>query len=77
MTVKKETREERDDVFSFWDIQKQLSDNKDTIVEVEVKIEECTLVELEKRISYFETNILEFTAKIEVEKSKLELIKKL
>ena len=41
MTIRKETREERNDVFSFLTTKKQLNEN-DEIVEVEVPVKENT-----------------------------------
>jgi len=74
MVVKNELREERNDVFSFWEMKNQLNETQDAIIEVETKIEECTILELEKRISEAQQQILDLTAKIELEQSKIELI---
>jgi len=77
MIVKHEIREERTDVYSFWDLKKQLNESQDAIEEIEEKIEEATILELEKRISDFETQIVEITAKIEIEHGKIKLINSL
>lgn len=74
MIVKNELREEREDVFSFWEMKNQLNEAQDAIIEVETKIEECTLVELATRITDFENQIIDLTAKIALEKSKIDLI---
>jgi hypothetical protein len=74
MIAKKEFREEREDVFSFWEMKTQLNEMQDAIIEVETKIEECTILELEKRISDTQQQILDLTTKVELEQSKIELI---
>jgi len=74
MTVKNEIREERNDVYSFWEMKNQLNETQDAVIEVETKIEECTILELEKRIEESEKQILELNAKIALDKSKIELI---
>jgi hypothetical protein len=74
MIAKKEFREEREDVFSFWEMKTQLNEMQDAIIEVETKIEECTILELEKRISEAQQQILDLTTKVELEQSKIELI---
>jgi hypothetical protein len=74
MIAKKEFREEREDVFSFWEMKTQLNETQDAIIEVETKIEECTIVDLEKRIAESEKQILDLTTKVELEQSKIELI---
>lgn len=75
MIVKHEIREERNDVFSFWENVPTIENGK--IVQVETKIEETTLVDLEKRIVDAEKQILEITEKIALDKSKIVLIKAL
>lgn len=74
MVVKAEVREEREDVFSFWEMKNQLNETQDAIIEVETKIEECTIVDLVTRITDFENQIIDLTAKIALEKSKIDLI---
>jgi hypothetical protein len=74
MIAKKEFREEREDVYSFWEMKTQLNEMQDAIIEVETKIEECTILELEKRISDTQQRILDLTTKVELEQSKIELI---
>lgn len=74
MTVKNEIREERNDVFSFWEMKPQLNETQDAIIEVETKLEECTIVDLEKRIEEIEKQILELNAKIALDISKIALI---
>ena len=77
MIVKAEIREERNDVFSFWEMKTQLNETQDSIIEVETKIEECTIIELEKRIADDEQQIIDLTAKITLDKSKIDLINSL
>jgi hypothetical protein len=74
MKVVQEIREERNDVYSFWDVKKQLNDDNDVIIEVDEKIEETTLIELQKRIADLEKVILDSTDKIALENSKINLI---
>tara|TARA_R110000851_G_scaffold236183_1_gene388798 strand:+ start:663 stop:890 length:228 start_codon:yes stop_codon:yes gene_type:complete len=75
MTVKNEIREERNDVFSFWESVPTIKNSK--IIKVETKIEETTVIELQKTIADSEQQILDLTAKIELENSKIELIENL
>jgi len=75
MIVKAEIREERTDVFSFWENVPTIENGK--IVQVETKIEECTVLELEKRISEAEQQIIDLTDKIALENSKIDLINSL
>jgi hypothetical protein len=77
MIAKLEIREERNDVYSFWEMKTQLNETQDAIIEVETKIEECTIVELQKRIEESEKQILELNAKIALENSKIQLINSL
>lgn len=72
MTAKIEIREDRNDVFSFQENVPTIENGK--IIQVETKIEECTVSELEKRILEAEKQILDLTAKIELEQSKIALI---
>lgn len=72
MISKKEIRAERDDVFSFWELIPTIEDG--VIVQVETKLEECTILELEKRIADFQLQILDLTARIAVESQKINLI---
>ena len=72
MIAKKETREEREDVFSIWEDVPTIENGK--IVQVETKLEEITLLELEKRISDFEKQIIDIQEKIALEQSKVSLI---
>lgn len=74
MIAKAEIREERTDVFSFWEIKPQLNEAKNAIIEVEEKIEECTIIELERRIEESEKQITDLTAKIALENQKINLI---
>ena len=74
MKVVQEIREERTDVYSFWEMKKQLNETQTAIIEVEEKVEETTLLELAKRIEVFELQIVEITEKIALENSKIELI---
>jgi hypothetical protein len=77
MKVVQEIREERNDVYSFWENKKQLNETQDGIVEVEEKVDEATIVEIEKRVNDFELQISEITEKILLEKEKLNIIKEL
>lgn len=72
MIAKAEIREERNDVFSFWENVPTIESGK--IVQVETKIDECTVLELQKRIADSEQQITDLTAKIALEKSKINLI---
>ena len=74
MKVVQEIREDRTDVYSFWEMKKQLNETQDGIIEVEEKVEETTLLELAKRIEDFQLQIVEITEKIALENSKIELI---
>jgi hypothetical protein len=76
MIAKVEIREEREDVYSFWEDKKSLNDNDEIVVE-EVKIEECTVLEIEKRIEETQQQIIDLTAKIALENSKIDLINSL
>ena len=76
MIAKVEIREEREDVYSFWEDKKSLNDNDEIVVE-EVKIEECTVLEIEKRIEEAQQQITDLTAKIALENSKIDLINSL
>ena len=76
MIAKVEIREEREDVYSFWENKKSLNDNDEIVVE-EVKIEECTVLEIEKRIEETQQQIIDLTAKIALENSKIHLINSL
>ena len=75
MIVKAEIREERTDVFSFWEMTPTIENGK--IVQVETKIEECTVLELQKRIADSEQQIIDLTDKIALENSKINLINSL
>tara|TARA_R110000782_G_scaffold66715_1_gene135180 strand:- start:8 stop:241 length:234 start_codon:yes stop_codon:yes gene_type:complete len=77
MRAIQEIREERDDVFSFWVSKKQLNETKDSVIEVDEKLEECTILEIEKRIKDLELEAIEVANKIVLENNKIELIKKL
>jgi hypothetical protein len=72
MKVISEAREERDDVFSFWEDVPTIKNNE--IVQIETKIEETTEIDLKKRITDLEKRILDLTDKIALENSKIELI---
>lgn len=74
MKVVQEIREERNDIYSFWEMKTQLNKTQDAIIEVEEKIEECTVLELEKRIVDLEQSIIDTNEKIALENSKIDLI---
>lgn len=76
MRVKNELREERTDVFSFWNDKKVLNTNNEIEV-IEEKVDECTVIELEKRIADHNTSIAELQCKISLEQSKIILINNL
>ena len=69
MICKKEFRDERTDVYSFWENVPTIENDK--IVQVETKIEECTVIELQKRITDAEQQIADITDKIALENSKI------
>lgn len=73
MEAKQENRVERKDVYSFWTNKKVLNDN-DEIELVEEKVDECTLIELEKRIADHEAAIADLQTKIIEERGKITLI---
>ena len=75
MIVKQEIREERTDVYSFWENIPTIENGK--IVQVETKVEETTIAELDKRIADFENQVIDIQNKIVIEKSKIELINSL
>jgi coenzyme F420-reducing hydrogenase delta subunit len=74
MIVKKEFRQERDDVFSFWEIKKALNE-LDQIIEVEEKIDECTVIMLENKIADLEKQVDDLMEKITLEQDKIDMIK--
>lgn len=74
MRVVKEIREERNDIYSFWVTKRQLNETQDGIIEVEEKLEEYTVLELEKRIEDLELEAIKVANKIVLENSKIELI---
>jgi hypothetical protein len=73
MIVKKEFRQERDDVFSFWGNKKVLND-QDEIEFVKEKIDECTIIMLQGRISELDKQIALLTDKKQVEQTKIQMI---
>ena len=74
MRVVKEIREERNDIYSFWVTKKQLNETQDEVIEVDEKLDESTVLELEKRIEDLELEAIEVANKIVLENSKIELI---
>jgi hypothetical protein len=74
MIVKKEFRKERDDVFSFWEIKKTLNE-LDQVIEVEEKIDECTVIMLETKIADLEKQVDDLMEKITLEQDKIDMIK--
>lgn len=74
MKVVKEIREERNDIYSFWVTKKQLNETQDGVIEVDEKLDESTVLELEKRIEDLELEAIEVANKIVLENSKIELI---
>ena len=73
MKVKNELRDERTDVFSFLVDKKVLNEN-DEIEVIEEKVDECTLIELDKRIETHNAAIADLNAKIAEEQIKISLI---
>lgn len=73
MKAKKEIRQERDDIVSFWVDKKVLNEN-DEIAIVEEKVEECTLIELQNRIVRYEKDIAEIQVKILEVNLKIDLV---
>lgn len=73
MKVKNELRDERTDVYSFW-VDKKVLNANDEIEIIEEKIDECTLIELEKRIETHNAAIADLNAKIAEEQMKIALI---
>ena len=73
MKVKNEIRPERTDVYSFW-IDKKVLNVNDEIEVIEEKVDECTLIELEKRIETHTAAIADLNAKIAEEQLKIGLI---
>jgi len=74
MKVVKEIREERNDIYSFWVTKRQLNETQDGVIEVDEKLDESTVLELEKRIEDLELEAIEVANKIVLENSKIELI---
>lgn len=72
MKAKKEIREEREDVVSFW-VEKKVLNSNDEIEVIEEKVDECTVVDLQNRIDAHKLAIADLEAKIQVENSKIQL----
>ena len=73
MKAKNELRDERTDVFSFW-VDKKVLNANDEIEVIEEKVDECTLIELEKRIEAHQLAIADLEAKIIEERCKITLV---
>lgn len=73
MKAKNELRDERTDVYSFW-VDKKVLNAIDEIELVEEKVDECTLIELEKRIEAHQLAIADLEAKIIEERCKITLV---
>ena len=73
MKAKNELRDERTDVYSFW-VDKKVLNANDEIEVVEEKVDECTLIELEKRIEAHQLAIADLEAKIIEERCKITLV---
>ena len=73
MKAKNELRDERTDVYSFW-VDKKVLNANDEIEVIEEKVDECTLIELEKRIETHNAAIADLNAKIAEEQLKIDLI---
>lgn len=73
MKAKNELRDERTDVYSFW-VDKKVLNANDEIEVIEDKVDECTLIELEKRIEAHKLAIADLNEKITLEQTKIALI---
>ena len=73
MKAKKEFREERTDVYSFW-IEKKVINENNEIEVVDEKIDESTLIGVQDRIVHFENEIATLQDKKSVEQLKIQLI---
>ena len=73
MKAKNELRDERTDVYSFW-VDKKVLNASDEIEVIEEKVDECTLIELEKRIETHNASIADLQSKIAEEQLKIDLI---
>jgi hypothetical protein len=74
MTAQQEFREERNDIYSFWELKKQLNESKDGVIEVDTKICETTLIELLKKVEDYKNEIVKINENIEIENLKIQLI---
>ena len=73
MKAKNELRDERTDVYSFW-VDKKVLNANDEIEVIEEKVDECTFIELDKRIETHNAAIADLNAKIAEEELKISLI---
>jgi hypothetical protein len=74
MTVQQEFREERNDIYSFWELKKELNEFKDGVIEVDTKICETTLIELFKKVEDYKNEILKINENIDIENLKIKLL---
>jgi hypothetical protein len=74
MTAQQEFREERNDIYSFWELKKELNESKDGVIEVDTKICETTLIELLKKVEDYKNEIVKINENIEIENLKIQLI---
>lgn len=76
MKAVKEIRDERTDVYSFWEDKKYIEtvNGVDAIVVKSEKVEEITLEEMTKRIADLEKEKVEKASKLALEKSKLKML---
>jgi hypothetical protein len=74
MTVQQEFREERNDIYSFWELKKELNESKDGVIEVDKKICETTLIDLLKKVEDLESEILIINENLAKENLKIQLI---
>ena len=72
MIIIKEYREDRNDIYSFWENVNKIED--DSIVSVLDKLEESTYLLISERIQSMQNEIINIQSKIDIEMSKLELI---
>ncbi len=73
MKAKNELRDERTDVYSFL-VDKKVLNANDEIEIIEEKVDECTLIELDKRIETHQAAIADLQSKIAEEQMKIALI---
>jgi hypothetical protein len=76
MRIQQEFREERNDIYSFWELKKELNESKDGVIELDTKICETTLIELLKKVEDYQNEIIKINENIEIENLKIKLLNK-